>query len=87
MLDDSAYFAANSIELNSFVLTVEFTTYLTRPISSGYMKSIGKVVSKTKTNIMAESVVYDSREREIGRGTGIFVISKHLLANTKGYGI
>ena len=85
MLDDAAYFAANSIEREYFVLTTAFTTYLTRPISSGSMKSIGKVVSKTITQIIAESIVYNGRGKEIGRGNGIFVRSKQPLADTLGY--
>jgi len=87
MLDDAAYFAANSIERSNFVLTVAFTTYLTRPISAGYMKSIGKVVSKTKTQIIAESIVYDRRGKEIGRGSGIFVVSKQPLVEILDYRI
>jgi len=32
MLDDAAFFAANSLERHVFVLTTSFTTYLTRPV-------------------------------------------------------
>lgn len=85
MLDDAAYFAANSIEFDTFVLTTAFTTYLTRPISSGSIKSIGKVVSKTKTQIIAESIAYNSSGKEIGRGSGIFVRGKQPLVDTLGY--
>jgi uncharacterized protein (TIGR00369 family) len=86
MLDDAAFFAANSIEREYFMLTTSFTTYLTRPISAGCMKSVGKVVSKTKTQIIAESVVYDGQGKEIGRGSGIFVRSKMPLTSALGYG-
>jgi uncharacterized protein (TIGR00369 family) len=86
MLDDAAYFAANSIEKDCFVLTVSFTTYLTRPISGGRMKSVGKVINKTKKQIIAEAFVYDGEEREIGRGSGIFVRGKVPLVDTMGYG-
>ena len=86
MLDDAAYFAANSIEKDFFVLTVSFTTYLTRPISGGRMRSVGKVVNKTKKQIIAEAIVYDGEEREIGRGNGIFVRGKVPLVDTMGYG-
>ena len=85
MLDDAAFFAANSIVSDCFVLTKSFTIYLTRPISSGYMKSIGKVVSKEKKEITAESIVYDHRGKQIGSGKGIFVRSKQPLNNTLGY--
>ena len=86
MLDDAAFFAANSIVPASFVLTVSFTTYLTRPVSSGSMKSIGQVASRGRSQIIAESIVWDDRGREVGRGNGIFVRSKLPLADAMGYG-
>ncbi len=85
MLDDAAFFAANSIVPDYFVLTTSFITYLTRPISSGRMRSIGKVVSKTKTQIIAESIVYNGQGKEIGRGSGIFVRGKLPLVDALGY--
>ena len=85
MLDDSAWFAANSRELEFFVLTTSFTTYLTRPVSVGLVKAVGKVVSENRTQFIAESVVYDSNNNEIGRGNGIFVRSKMPLKDALGY--
>jgi uncharacterized protein (TIGR00369 family) len=84
MLDDSAFFAANSLE-EFFVLTTSFTTYITRPVASGKMKAIGKVVNKNRSQFIAESVVYDSEGREIGRGNGIFVRGKLPLVEAAGY--
>ncbi len=86
MLNDAAFFAANSYEKQVFVLTTSFTTYFTRPVSKGKIKSIGKVVNKNKSQFIAESVVYDSDGHEIGRGIGIFVRSKLPLSQAKGYG-
>ena len=85
MLDDAAFFAANSLEEEFFVLTTSFTTYITRPVAAGKMKAIGKVVNRNNTQFIAESVVYDSEEREIGRGSGIFVRGKFPLENAAGY--
>jgi uncharacterized protein (TIGR00369 family) len=85
MLDDAAYFAANSLEQEYFVLTTSFTTYLTRPISSGKMTAIGQVVNQNRTQFIAESVVYNSKNKEIGRGNGIFVRSKNKLTDIDGY--
>jgi len=86
MLDDAAFFAANSLEKEFFVLTASFTTYLTRPVVAGKMKAIGKVVNISKSQFIAESIVYDERDREIGRGNGIFVRGKLPLVEAKGYG-
>lgn len=85
MLDDAAFFAANSLETEYFVLTTSFTTYLTRPVSSGRLKSVGRVVNSNKTQFIAESIVYDDKGREIGRGNGIFMRSKMPLAQVPGY--
>jgi len=85
LLDDSAFFAANSFEQDVFVLTSSFTTYITRPVSSGIMRAVGKVVNKNRSQWIVESVVYDSEDREIARGNGIFVRSKVLLKDADGY--
>jgi len=85
MLDDAAFFAANSLEQEYFVLTTSFTTYLTRPVSSGVMTAIGKVVNHNRSQFIAESIVYDDQQREIGRGNGIFVRGKLPLTQAAGY--
>ena len=85
MLDDAAFFAANSLEPEFFVLTTSFTTYITRPINGGKMIARGNVVNKNRSQWIVESIVYDSEDREIGRGNGIFVRSKNPLAEVPGY--
>lgn len=85
MLDDAAYFAANSMDTEFFVLTSSFTTYLTRPVKDGIFRAVGKVVSQSRTQFIAESVVYDIREKEVGRGNGIFVRGKLPLVDAMGY--
>ena len=87
MLDDAAFFAASSLEREVFVLTTSFTTYLTRPVSSGRLHSVGKVVNHTRSQLIAEAIVYDSAGNDIGRGSGVFVRSKILLRETPGYAV
>jgi len=86
MLDDAAFFAANSVENEYFVLTVSFTTYLTKPISGGCLRSVGVVVNQTRKQIIAEAVVYDENGEEVGRGSGIFVRGKMPLVDALGHG-
>jgi acyl-coenzyme A thioesterase PaaI-like protein len=86
MLDDAAYFAANSLEREFFLLTASFTTYLTRPITSGVVKSVGTVGTQTGRQFIAESVAYNSDGQEIGRGNGLFVRGKRSLRDVAGYG-
>ena len=85
MLDDAAFFAANSLEREVFVLTATFTIHLTRPVSSGNMRAVGKVVNRTESEFIAESIGYNSDGKEIARGSGIFVRGKFKLAKALGY--
>lgn len=85
MLDDAAFFAANSLEGDVFVLTTSFTTYLTRPVSVGIIRSVGRVVSRNKSQFIAESIAYDSEGNEIGRGSGVFVRGRFPLRKALGY--
>jgi len=85
MLDDAAFFAANSLEREVFVLTTSFTTYLTRPVSQGKLRSVGRVVHRSRSQFIAEAVVEDAEGNEVGRGNGIFVRSRIPLAEAQGY--
>jgi len=87
MLDDAAFFAANSLESEFFVLTTAFTTYLTRPVSSGKLRSVGRVVNRNKVQFIAEAIVYDSEGNEVGRGNGTFVRGKLPLKDAAGYAV
>ncbi|WP_300674639.1 PaaI family thioesterase [Desulfoluna sp.] len=85
LLDDAAFFAVNSLEKEVFVLTTAFTTYITRPVVEGTMTAVGRVMNTGKSQWLAESVVYDDKDREIARGNGIFVRSKIRLATLPEY--
>jgi uncharacterized protein (TIGR00369 family) len=85
LLDDAAFFAANSLEREVFVLTTSFTTFLTRPISSGTLRAVGRVVHRTRSQFVAEAIAYNAEGREVGRGTGIFVRGKSPLREVRGY--
>ena len=84
-LDDAAFFSASSVVEDVFLLTTSFTTYMTRPISSGEMRAVGKVVNVNRLQIIAEAVVYDSNGKEIARGSGVFVRSSIPLTADIGY--
>ena len=85
MLDDAAFFAANSLEPSVFVLTTSFTTYLTRPVAEGKMRSVGRVVNQNKSQFIVEAIVWDGDGRELGRGNGVMVRGKHPLTEATGY--
>ena len=84
-LDNAAFFAVNSLVKDVFVLTTSFTTYLTRPVSEGTIKAVGNVVNIHPRQYIAESVLYDGEDREIGRGNGVFMRSRIRLTAKIGY--
>ena len=85
MIDDAAFFAANSLEFEFFIVTVSLTTYLTRPISNGVMHCRAEVTHASKRLILAEAVVEDDQGRQIGRGNGSFMRSRVRLSEEIGY--
>ena len=85
LLDDSAFFAVNSIVTDVFVLTTSFNTNIVRPVNSGKIKAIGKLRYKSKNIFVAESTLYNAEGKEIAFGTGNFAKSKILLSPEIGY--
>ena len=85
MLDDAAFFAANSMVQEVFVLTTSFHIHLMRPVIYGQLKAIGKVVSKSKKSFVAEAILYNEKGKEISRGSGTFVKSDIQLNEDIGY--
>ena len=85
VLDDSAFFAVNSLVADVFVLTVSFTVHLLRPVSEGIVTGRGTVVHRSRRLFVAESVLTDSRGNEIARGNGTFMPSRTPLGPELGY--
>ena len=85
LLDDAAFFAANTLVDDVFVLTVSFNVYFTRPVSEGEMKAIGRVVHRSRRLLIAEAELVDSNGREIARGSGSFMRSNIALSSVPGY--
>jgi uncharacterized protein (TIGR00369 family) len=85
MLDDAAFFAANSLVDDVFLLTVSFNIYLTRPVSEGRMLAIGRVVHRSQRLFIAEAELTDASGRQVARGSGTFMRSSIPLASVAGY--
>ncbi|WP_298221104.1 PaaI family thioesterase [Flavobacterium sp.] len=85
MLDDAAFFAVNSIVKDVFVYTVSFNIQLLRPVTNGLIKAVGEVKFKSKNLFIADSILYDEKGREVGRGSGNFMKSKMELTEKIGY--
>ena len=87
VIDDAAFFAANSLVLDVFLLTASLNCYLVRPVTEGEIRAAGRAVCETRSMFLAETVLTDSDGNEIGRGSGSFVRSKIKLDTVPGYGI
>jgi uncharacterized protein (TIGR00369 family) len=85
VLDDAAFFAANSLVEDVFVLTVSLNVYLTRPISEGTITAKGRVVHSSRRLIIADAEAVDGEGRPLARGTGTFMRSKIALTPEIGY--
>ena len=85
MLDDAAFYAANSLVTDRFLLTTAFNLLFTRPLHPGPITAEGKWLSGQRRVFVAEARLIDSAGEEVGRGTGTFMRSKVPLATLPGY--
>jgi uncharacterized protein (TIGR00369 family) len=85
MLDDAAFYAANSVVTDRFLLTTAFNLHLTKPVRGGVIVAEGHWVSGRRRVLVAESRLVDEDGEEIGRGTGTFMRSRIALSGLPGY--
>ena len=85
MLDDAAFYAANSLVTDRFLLTTAFNLHFTKPIRSGEVIAEGRWISGKRRVFIAESHLVDAEGEEIGRGTGTFMRSHIALSGLAGY--
>lgn len=85
MLDDAAFYAANSLVTDRFLLTTGFNLHFTKPVRSGKVSAHGRWVSGKRRVFIAEAHLIDSQGDEIGRGTGTFMRSHIALSGLHGY--
>ena len=85
LLDDAAFFAANSRVSDVFVLTVSFSIHFLRPVASGVLRARGRVVHGGSRLFTAESQLFDDAGHLLGQGSGVFTRSSIALDATVGY--
>jgi uncharacterized protein (TIGR00369 family) len=85
MLDDAAFYAANSLVTDRFLLTTAFNLHLTKPVRGGLLTAEGHWVSGRRRVLVAESRLVDEEGEEVGRGTGTFMRSRIALSSLPGY--
>ena len=85
MLDDAAFYAANTLVTDRFLLTTSFNLHFTKPVRAGRVVAEGRWVSGKRRVFVAESRLVDAEGDEIGRGTGTFMKSRIPLSSLAGY--
>ena len=85
MLDDAAFYAANSLVSDRFLLTTAFNLHFTKPIRTGEVVAEGRWISGRRRVFVAEANLVDGEGEEIGRGTGTFMRSHIPLSSLPGY--
>jgi uncharacterized protein (TIGR00369 family) len=85
MLDDAAFYAANTMVTDRFLLTTSFNLLFTRPIGEGPLIAEGRWISGRRRVLVAEARLIDQEGEEVGRGTGTFQRSRIPLSSLEGY--
>lgn len=85
MLDDAAFYAANSLVTDRFLLTTQFNLLLTRPLKAGPVVAEGRWISGKRRVFVADARLIDAQGEEAARGTGTFMRSRIPLAGLPGY--
>ncbi len=85
MLDDAAFYAANTRATDRFLLTTSFNLHFTKPVHAGEVTAEGLWISGKRRVFVAEARLVDAEGDEIGRGTGTFMRSRIALSSLPGY--
>jgi acyl-coenzyme A thioesterase PaaI-like protein len=85
MLDDAAFYAANSRVPDRFLLTTQFNLLFTRPLGPGPVVAHGRWISGGRRVFLAEARLVGPDGEEAARGTGTFMRSAIPLADLPGY--
>ena len=85
MLDDAAFYAANGLVSDRFLLTTAFNLHFTKPMRSGEARAEGRWISGKRRVFVAEARIVDAAGEECARGTGTFMRSHIALSGLDGY--
>ncbi|HZU62969.1 MAG TPA: PaaI family thioesterase [Novosphingobium sp.] len=85
MLDDAAFYAANTLVTDRFLLTTSFNLHFSRPVKAGPLVAEGRWISGRRRVLVGEARLIDAEGEEVGRGTGTFMRSQFALSGLSGY--
>jgi uncharacterized protein (TIGR00369 family) len=85
MMDDAAFYAANSLITDRFLLTTAFNLHFTAPMRAGEAVAEGRWISGRRRVFVAEARIIGPDGEEAARGTGTFLRSHIPLSSLPGY--
>ncbi len=85
MLDDAAFYAANGLVSDRFLLTTAFNLHFTSAMREGAFVAEGRWISGKRRVFVAEARIVDAQGEECARGTGTFLRSHIALSGLDGY--
>ena len=85
MLDDAAFYAANTLVTDRFLLTTAFNLHFTKAMRGGEARAEGRWISGKRRVFVAEARIIDAEGEECARGTGTFLRSHITLSGLPGY--
>src|SRR5678816_3154895 len=85
MLDDAAFYAANSLISDRFLLTTAFNLHFTKPMREGEAIAEGRWISGRRRVMIADAHIIGPDGEEAARGTGTFLRSHIRLSGLAGY--
>jgi uncharacterized protein (TIGR00369 family) len=85
MMDDAAFYAANGLVSDRFLLTTAFNLHFTKPMRGGEARAEGRWISGKRRVFVAEARIVDADGEECARGTGTFMRSHIALSGLDGY--
>ncbi len=83
-LDDAAFFAANSVVTDVFVLTASFEIELLAPVTSPALRAGGTLTSHEGRSLSASSELFVGEDL-VARGRGVFIASRIALESVPAY--
>ncbi|MGE0562387.1 MAG: PaaI family thioesterase [Flavobacteriales bacterium] len=87
LLDDAAFFAANSIVEDVFVVTGTYEIKFLKPIFGGKLHAVGEMTKNLGSKLEARATLFDGDGNMVGSGSGIFVKTKIELTTIESYKI
>ena len=87
VLDDAAFFAANSVICDVFVLTGTFEIKLIRPVNRGNLIAKGELLKHLGNKLEARAKLFNENGIFLAMGSGLFIKSDKTLVDIESYKI